>query len=226
MLRRALSARNLLLHVIVSNFVTFNHIPFLSLLFVLYIRASLPRLALFRHRGVNLPSESSSSASRPNRRKSVYLAPKTCRVTRQSDSRKSLKPKSASWVAAMVAMVSDLDGRSGHDQGGSEVVKWWSMREPRRGDADMDSQARVAADRRFDTARWSRDTGDEDGWRWWMKMERVAIVPRPPEQFLLQTACTLVPCHAGSLDIRHAAMAKIWPGALSPVIGAGCRWIR
>lgn len=99
----------------------------------------------------------------------------------EPDSRKSLKPKPASWVAAMVAMVGDLDGRSGHDQGGSEVVKWWSMREPRRDDADMDSQTRVAAARRFDTARWSRDTGDEDGWRWWIKMERVAIVPRRPE---------------------------------------------
>jgi hypothetical protein len=50
-------------------------------------------------------------------------------------------------------MVSDLDGRSGHDQGGREVVKWWSMREPKRDDAGMDSQARVAAARRFDTAR-------------------------------------------------------------------------
>jgi hypothetical protein len=26
--------------------------------------------------------------------------------------------------------------------------------------------------------------------------------------------------------ISHAAMAKIWPGALSPVIGAGHWWIR
>jgi hypothetical protein len=76
-----------------------------------------------------------------------------CRAAMQSNSRKSLKPRSASWVAAMVAMVSDLDGRSGHDQGGREVVKWWSMREPKRDDAGMDSQARVAAARRFDTAR-------------------------------------------------------------------------
>lgn len=81
----------------------------------------------------------------------------------------------------MVAMVRDLDGRSGHDQGGREVVKWWSMREPKRDDAGMDSQARVAAARRFDTARQSRDTGNEVGGRWWMKMERVAIVPRRPK---------------------------------------------
>lgn len=27
---------------------------------------------------------------------------------------------------------------------------------------------------------------------------------------------------ASLIWIRHAAMAKIWPGTLSPVIGAGC----
>lgn len=80
----------------------------------------------------------------------------------QPDSRRSLKPKSASWVAAMVAMVSGLDGRSGHDQGGRAVVKWWSMREPKRDDAGMDSQARVAAARRFDRreTRQTRLAGD------------------------------------------------------------------
>lgn len=146
MLRRALSARNRPLHVIVSNLVHKYHFHFLPLLFVLSVRVPLLLLLLLnRHRGAALPSGSSSAASRPGRRKLVYLLPMGRRAATQSDSRKSLKPKSASWVAAMVAIVRDLDGRSGHDQGGSEVVKWWRMREPRRDDAGMDSQARVAA---------------------------------------------------------------------------------
>ncbi|KAH8130307.1 hypothetical protein LI328DRAFT_26192 [Trichoderma asperelloides] len=163
MLRRALFARNLPLHLVVSKSATFVHfVSCASCAYCPCVSPSLSRLVFVRHRGALLPSGSSSTASRPNRRKSVYLAPRICRAAMQPDSRRSLKPKSASWVAAMVAMVSGLDGRSGHDQGGRAVVKWWSMREPKRDDAGMDSQARVAAARRFDRreTRQTRLAGD------------------------------------------------------------------
>lgn len=146
----------------------------------------------------------------------------------QSDSRKSFKPKSASWVAAMVAMVSDLAGRSGHDQGGREVVKWWSMREPKRGDADMDSQARVVAVRRFDTARLVARHGRR-GWLAMVDEDGESCDCAKAARIVLVTgsrSCTYFGTMQAACLISDAAMAKIWPGALSPVIGAGCWWIR
>lgn len=144
-----------------------------GLVHIVYSYLPLPRLALVRHRGATLPSGSSSSASRPNRRKSVYLAPKACCAALKSDSRKSLKPKLASWVAAMVAMVSDLDGRSGHDQGSrwerSRQVVEYARAQARRCGHGFAGQSRGGPAVRYGllVARHGRRVwlamGDEDG---------------------------------------------------------------